>query len=291
MDHDVKTEEIDKASVLEVTSKELVEATILAIKTWKQEEPGVVSQALGTVLSPVTWIIRKIVPQAAIEGVISGMDWAAKQTTSSRGQGDLEDLASCNSNADSVINFHIALAVAEGSAAGFFGALSLPADVPAIILLALRLIRQVGVEYGYEGQTDDDRAFVLSVLSASGANSQGEKVEAIALSSMLMNKLAKETWKTMAVKAATNKLGVDAAIIGTKNLAKSLGINLTKRKALSAIPVVGAVVGGSANGWYIREVGVAAQRNFQERWLRDRNFLLDAEEAVQLNLDDKFDQV
>ena len=231
MDYDVTTEEVDQTLALDAASKELVETTIKAIQAWKQEEPGVVSQALGTVLSPVTWIIGKIVPQAAIEGVIGGMDWAAKQTTSGRGQGDLESLANCNSNADSVINFHIALAVAEGSAAGFFGAISLPADIPAIILLALRLIRQVGVEYGYEGNDNDDHAFVLSILSASGANSQGEKVEAIALSSMLMNKLAKETWKAMAVKATTNKLGVDAAIIGTKNLAKSLGINLPQEKS------------------------------------------------------------
>lgn len=282
MDNEVTIEEVDHPHLPKSTSQELIESTVRAIQAWKADEPGVVSQALGTILSPVTWLVRKIVPQAAIEGVISGMDWAAKHITTSRGNGDLEDLQSCNNQADSTINFHIGLAILEGGAAGFFGVLTLPADIPALILLALRLIRQVGVEYGYDEDTEDDRAFVLSVLSASGANSQGEKAEALALTSVLMNKLAKETWKAMTVKAAANKFGIDAAIITTKNLAKSLGINLTKRKALAAVPAIGAIIGGSANGWYIREVGIAAQRSFQERWLRDRNLLIDSEAVVEI---------
>ena len=81
--------------------------------------------------------------------------------------------------------------------------------------------------------------------------------------------LAKQTWEAMARKAASDKMSKEAAIIGVKNLAKQLGINLTKRKALQIIPAIGAFVGGSVNGWYMKDVGWAARRAFQERWLVD----------------------
>lgn len=263
-------------------SQDVIERTTKAIAAWEAETPGVVSQAVGVVLSPLTWLVGKLIPHVAIEGVLSGVDWAAKHITTTRGEGDLDNLSNCNAYADRTINVHIGLAIAEGGAAGFFGAIALPLDIPAVILLALRLIRQIGVEYGYEGLSDDDRAFVLSILSASGANSQNEKVEAIAFGSMLLNKIAKNSWKAMASKATTSRFGLDAGIIATKNLAKSLGINITKRKALAVIPVIGAVVGGSANGWYLREVGIAAQHSFQKRWLLDRGHLIETGTSVDL---------
>jgi len=188
---------------------------------------------------------------------------------------DLGDIPQCDKGADRVINFHIAAAAGEGALAGFFGIFALPLDIPAIITLALHVVRQVGVEYGYSDDTEDERKFVFSALSAAGANSQEEKVAALGVAGILMNKLAKETWKTMAARAAANQLGADAAVIAIRNLAKQLGYNLTKRKALTAIPVIGVVVGASANGWFIREIGVAAQKLYQERWLRDHGLIVE----------------
>lgn len=37
---------------------------------WKAEEPSVVSRTFGIILSPVTWLIQKIIPVAAIRGVL-----------------------------------------------------------------------------------------------------------------------------------------------------------------------------------------------------------------------------
>ena len=73
----------------------------------------------------------------------------------------------------------------------------------------------------------------------------------------------------MSDKAVANRLSHEGALVLARNLAKQLGINLTRRKALAVIPVLGAVVGGSANGWWLKEVGWAARRAFQERWLID----------------------
>lgn len=79
----------------------------------------------------------------------------------------------------------------------------------------------------------------------------------------------KLTWKKIMDKAAQQQLSKEAAILAIRNLAKQLGVNLTKRRAMAAIPAIGAAVGGSVNGWYLKEVGWAARRAFQEHWLTD----------------------
>jgi hypothetical protein len=55
-----------------------------------------------------------------------------------------------------------------------------------------------------------------------------------------------------------------------RDVAAQLGLNLTKRKALAALPVIGAAIGATVNGWYMRDIGAAAQRAYQQRWLEDR---------------------
>lgn len=96
-----------------------------------------------------------------------------------------------------------------------------------------------------------------------------EKISALALLTAIRTVLVKMTWKQMTEKAAQSQLSKEAAIVAIRNLAKQLGVNITKRKAMASIPYIGALVGGSVNGWYIKEVGWAARRAFQERWLTE----------------------
>jgi len=72
-------------------------------------------------------------------------------------------------------------------------------------------------------------------------------------------------------KALERQLAKEAVMIGVKNLGRQLGINITERKILLAIPAIGAVVGASVNGWFINDVSWAARRAFQERWLIENN--------------------
>ena len=67
---------------------------------------------------------------------------------------------------------------------------------------------------------------------------------------------------------------VDQAI-SIQALARQLGVNLARRKVLQSIPLVGAGVGAGVNGWLIREVGWAARRAFQERWIAEREGTVD----------------
>lgn len=259
---------------------------IQEIKKWKSIEPGVVSKALGKVLTPLTWVFHKVVPEAAIRGALKASNALAQFFTDSNdimrdgGVSDIKELNSkdlklCDKLADEVHNWGIGLATAEGTGTGCLGFWGLAADVPAIITLALRTIYKIGLCYGYEATTQQDKDFVLGIMSAAGANSMKEKITALRFLTTIEVTIAKTTWKVMAQKAAESRLSIEAGIIALRNLGKQLGVNFTKRKAAQAIPVIGAFVGGSANGWFISEVGWAARRAFQERWLLDNGKVID----------------
>ncbi|EDN67136.1 conserved hypothetical protein [Beggiatoa sp. PS] len=264
-----------------------------AIIAWKKEEPGVISKAFGTVMKPVTWLIQKIIPQSAFKGLIDGANSTAEMLTDKddiiktandilSGNStfniisDIRDLRHKNLNlsddlANEIHNWAIGMATAEGAATGATGIFGLSADIPIIITLALRTIHKIGLCYGYECVNEIDKQFVLIILAASSSNSIAEKTTSLIMLREIQVLISKQTWKSLVEKATQQQFSKEWAIIGLKNLAKQLGVNLTKRKALQAIPVVGAMVGGSVNGWYIKDVGWAARHMFQERWLLDNH--------------------
>ncbi len=254
------------------------QAQIRAIREWKNEEPGVVSKAVGFVLAPVAWLVNKLIPQAAMRGALDLSNvagkWMADLGTlkSDAGVSDFSELrdaelSRCDQLADSVHNWAISIATTEGGVTGFFGLPGLIADVPLIISFALRTIHRVGLAYGFKVETEQDKQFALGILAASGANSVEEKIAALAMLRSIEVSLAKQTWKKMAEQAAKEAFSKEAGVLAIRNLAKQLGYNLTKRKALQSIPIIGAGIGASVNGWYIKDVGWAARRAFQERWL------------------------
>ena len=58
-------------------------------------------------------------------------------------------------------------------------------------------------------------------------------------------------------------------IAAVRQLAKSLGINLTKRKALQVVPIIGAIVGASFNGTYANDIGRTAFMSYRRRWIAE----------------------
>ncbi len=251
------------------TPAEYIEEASLAIAAWKATPPSVVSAAMSTVLAPINWLVGKVVPTSVILGVLTGFDWVAKNTLTNAGSAHFGDLRECDRRANQVQTFHIGLAAAEGGAAGFFGLAAMPADVSALLTLAMRMIRQVGVEYGYADDNEAERQFCFSVMQGASANTVEEKLAAQVLLAELRTMIAKNTWKAMAKKAAEGALSKEAAVTALRALAKQVGVNLTKRKALEAIPVMGLVVGAASNAWFLREVGIAAEMAYRERWVSD----------------------
>lgn len=257
---------------------------VQAIKAWEAEEPGVVSKAIGFVMSPLAWVAQKVIPEAAVMGALDFSSTVAKHLSD---QGDLLrdakvssltelhdlELERLDALADEVHNWAVGVAAAEGAVTGAAGLPGMVADIPVVITLALRSIHKIGLCYGYESTDEMGQKFAYAVLSAAGANSVKEKVASLAFLRSLQVMLMRQTWKALGEKAVASRLSKEAGIIALRSLAKQLGVNLTKRKALAVVPAIGAVIGGSANGWWLKEVGWAARRSFQGRWLRDHGKL------------------
>ncbi|SHK53811.1 EcsC protein family protein [Fibrobacter intestinalis] len=271
MDNDNEKMELRKATDYEKSEYN-------SIQKWENEPPNIVNQALGVVSTPAVWLAQKLVPQKAIEGCLNLANAAGSALADTRdilrdgGVAKISDLKNgklevCDKIANSVHNWALAFATAEGCAAGFFGLAGMAVDIPVLITFSLRSIHKVGLCYGYESISGDDERFILNVLSAAGANNPTEKMAAITTMRSIQQMIMKTTWKKMAETAAQKTFGKEAGVMAVKNLAKQLGINITKRKALQAIPCIGAGIGATMNAQYINDICWAARRSFQKRWL------------------------
>jgi len=257
---------------------------IRAINIWRTEKPTVVNTALSYVIFPISIFLQAIVPESAMRGAIDGTsaaaEWLADEGDILR-KGEVSDIDVLKSKglllsdqlANEIHNWAIGIASAEGAGLGMLGIYGLALDIPFILTFALRTIHKIGLCYGYKTKDEKNKHFVLAILSAAGANTANEKAEAVKILRAIDVMVAKQTLKVVAEKAAQRQLGKEAVLISMKNLGRQLGINISERKVLQAIPAIGAFVGGSVNAWFIKDVGWAARRAFQERWLIENSMI------------------
>ena len=195
-----------------------------AVLDWKQKGPSVADKTVGFVFKPLSWLVDKVVPQKAIEGALIAFDKIAEFLTDTADvvrdgsvanvdELQVKSLKLSDELANSVHNWALTFAGAEGAATGATGLPGLIVDVPALITMSLRVIHKIGVCYGFEVRNETDRNFVLGVLSAAGANTMKEKISALVLLQKINMLVANTAWKKLAAIAAKNKYGIEAAII------------------------------------------------------------------------------
>lgn len=261
------------------------------IKAWENEEPGVVSKTFGKLLSPVGKIISAVVPESVIESAINAANAAAQYLTDTDDvlrDGKVEsieelrtkDLKLCDQMADSVHNWAIGIATAEGTAVGATGLPGIAADIPFITTLALRTIHKIGVCYGYvadASNAEEEKAFVLGVLAAANASTLGEKAGFILGLKQISVLIQRNAWKKLAEMGSANLLA--KSIVSVRQAAKLIGVNLTKRKASQSIPFIGGAVGAALNASFINDIAWAARRSYQRRWLEE-NKVIEPEASV-----------
>lgn len=261
------------------------------IKAWENEEPGVVSKTFGKLLSPVGKLISVVVPEKVIESAINAANAAAQYLTDTDDvlrDGKVEsieelrtkDLKLCDQMADSVHNWAVGIATAEGVAGGFVGLPGLAADIPFITTLALRTIHKIGVCYGYVADVsnaEEEKAFVLGVLAAANASTLGEKASFILGLKQISLLIQRNAWKKLAEMGSANLLA--KSIVSVRQAAKLIGVNLTKRKASQSIPFFGGAVGAALNASFINDIAWAARRSYQRRWLEE-NKVIEPEASV-----------
>lgn len=247
-----------------------IERQIYEIAKWEKQEPSVLEKGINIVLSPLSNLTAKVIPELIVERAICyacdlGKTLANRNDILKDGEVDSviglrhKNLQLSDNLADGVRNWAMGISGVEGAATGAGGAVTMAADIGAVIVLAFRTIHKIAMCYGYEVDNDKEKEFVLNILSVSGANNLREKKEAL-----IALKVNEKVQSKMVEAILMNDL--------VKKVSKQLGINLSKRKAMQLIPGIGMTIGAAVNISYIKDIAEAAKRTYQKRWLVDNGY-------------------
>ncbi len=246
------------------------------LERWQSEPPGVIAQSMDRALAPAVRAVQAVVPESAFRSALQTTDQLALRLAARERmlqRAGLADLAavralSLERNDElfrSVRRRALQLAAGSGVATGIAGAAGLAIDVPALLTLALNSIHRAGYCYGYDSA---EEALALPIFALASANTLEEKQQAwTALQSQ--QRATDAALRDGLERAAQRELGKQAAVTGIHTLARQFGLNLGRRKALGVLPILGAVVGGSVNAWYMYDLCNAARYAFIARRLAD----------------------
>jgi hypothetical protein len=182
----------------------------------------------------------------------------------------MADLARCDELVQRVQWQATGIAAGSGALTGLAGLAGMVADVPALLTLSLHTIHRIGICYGYDTLGEAERPYAVGVFALASANTMEEKQDALRALDEAGGQPDVAAWRDGLERAAQRELSKNAAVLTLHNLARQLGINLGRRKAATALPVLGALVGGVVNAWYLRDLSGAARHAFQSRRLRER---------------------
>jgi hypothetical protein len=150
-------------------------------------------------------------------------------------------------------------ALTEGATTGMAGLPGIPADIVLLLGMALRAIGEYATHCGFDVSIQQERLFALNILGYASSPTDTAKQVAMAQLVRIAADVAKrQAWKD---------LQEHALVVVFQQLAKQLGIRLTKAKLAQVIPAVGAGVGGGFNTYYISRVCDAAYFLYRERFL------------------------
>ncbi|MEM9342216.1 MAG: EcsC family protein [Pseudomonadota bacterium] len=248
-----------------MTDEAYLEQVLREQDAYRDSAPPPVSRLLRSMAKPLTFMADRLIPAEAIEAVLRGADWAASASIRQAAiDHDFTDLRACDDAASEIWRWAMGYAVTGGGAMGAFGAMGLAVDVPATITLALRTTRLHGLCYGFGGDSEAERIFILDTLQLAGANSLAEKQASLARLAEDRTTLPAESFGRI-VNLTGQAAGAQAA---ARRVAQVLGTNLSARKVAQMAPFVGAAIGASVNASFQNDVAAAARHAYRERWLQ-----------------------
>jgi hypothetical protein len=253
------------------------------LRAWQAEPPSWGTRLLAKPSGAVSQVVQVLVPPEALRVALEGANRLALKLGSRKslleraGVASLEELRAqplevCDRLTTREIGRAMAMGGAGGAAFGIAGAFGLVADVPTLLTLAMRTIHRIGYCYGEDASAATARRLSIGIFALVSANSMDEKQAALeALQHKGGGGLVSAAWRDGVERVAERELAKEATIYSMQNLARSIGVNLGKRKAAGTIPLLGAAVGATVNAWYLMDTAKTARFVFQERWLKERH--------------------
>ena len=274
-----------------MADKEYISKVRNEINKWEEESPGFLSSISDLILYPAQKAAELMIPDSvlktiskATEGCLNALLWGADYTFSDEGVlttvrernnslinlkavYDSDDLESMDLAADSYWNQNLVAAIVQGGVTGAVGLLGLAANLPALYTVVFRCIQQIALCYGFDTSKDEEKVFILGVLSIASTSDVASKQAAMVFMRQIQVDIAKKTWKKLAEEGGRAAIGPLV-----KQAAKTIGVNITKRKALMLIPAIGALVGASFDAMYLQDIARAAKNCYRKRKIEKMDF-------------------
>lgn len=254
------------------------------LRQWQAAPPSWLTRRFAKSSGPIMRLAESLVPVSALQLALEGANRLAVRMVNVDAVlkfGDAKnlkelhraDLARGDALAERVRRRAVGWSAAGGAITGVAGAPGLALDVPALLTLALHTIHRTGLCYGYDSLGAEKQAYAIGVFSLASANSLEEKTAALKALLNFDNGDASAAVRDGLERAAQRELSKGAAIFSLHNLARQVGANLARRKVAAAVPVVGAVVGGAVNAWYLQDLAKTARYAFHARRFDERRLL------------------
>ena len=154
---------------------------------------------------------------------------------------------------------YVTIAATEGAGMGTLGLPGMAVDIPSLIFINFRAIGEYATYYGFDIELQEEKIYILNILSLASAPTDQAKHVAMAQLAKIATQVAKkQSWKELEQIFFVSMI---------KKLAEALGINLTKAKLAQTVPILGALVGAGFNAYYTDKVCNAAYFLYRERFL------------------------
>ena len=262
------------------------------IEAWRSRPPGGLAKRIDQLTKPVDVVLSKALERRvlhrALDGVMGVVLDGAGTTLSEKRVVEsyrrlgypvdrLEDirtsvpLEAMDRQAAKLAKVYRVALVAEGGGAGLAAAFppvavpALAADVVAVSTVATRAATHYAMTYGFRVESPPERALALSVLNGATSPDLGAKQVALAeVARVAKMVVQKKTWEELEKRALVRAI---------RQAAKTLTNRLTKAKLGQLVAVVGIVLGGGYNGWYMSRVAEWGYYTYRELHLKERTRL------------------
>ncbi len=245
--------------------KHLIVKTLAAEQTaYRTSRPSFLGRGIERLTNPFGKAIASVVPRSLMEGVLKGLDKATGQANLLSFDHDPADMDAARKAARRAERVARGVSATTGAAAGLGGAMTMSADIPATIAVALRLIRDTGRAFGFEGEGPTERMFRLQVLEVAALDDRDQK-------NARLDALEAEIDDTGALIAVTGKDIEPLVDQAVERVSRAIAFASFRSRAGMIVPVIGSAVGGIVNAQFQRDVAKAARYAFQARRLKRGN--------------------
>ena len=229
---------------------------------FRNSKPSRLGRGVERLTHPFGKALASVVPKNLVEAVLKGLDDAVGMPQMVTLEHDTNDLPSAQEAAKRVAKIASGISASTGAAAGFGGALSMSADIPATIAIALRTIRDTGRAYGFDGEGQAEKLFRLQILELAALDDPKERASRIA---DLENSIGADGQLVQPDHETITPI-VDQVV---ERISRAIAFASVRKRAGMIVPIAGSIVGGIVNSSFQNDVGKAARFAFQARKLKE----------------------